>query len=253
MRKNGLRLGAACAALVLTMTGCGNQIPDLTEEEMQMVGEYAAITLLKYDANHRSRLVDAALVETEEAEKDEELTEETPETKTEELKSEETPESTPVVETPVIDAEEVPVSAAEAEVATFYDLPENVEITYKGYEISTSYPSDSANGYLTVEAEQGKKLLILQFDISNGTAAEQAVDLFSSTAVYQVNVNGIYEQNALTTMLMNDMSTLVTTIPANGSQEVVLVVEIEEDMADSISTITLNMKNEPNTYTIQLL
>ena len=41
---------------------CGNEIPDLTEEESQRIGEYAAVTLLKYDANNRSRLVDPEVV-----------------------------------------------------------------------------------------------------------------------------------------------------------------------------------------------
>ena len=48
--------------MALGMTACGNEIPDLTEAESQRVGEYAAVTLLKYDANHRSRLVDPEIV-----------------------------------------------------------------------------------------------------------------------------------------------------------------------------------------------
>ena len=44
------------------MTACGNEIPDLTEAESQRVGEYAAVTLLKYDATLRSRLADPEIV-----------------------------------------------------------------------------------------------------------------------------------------------------------------------------------------------
>ena len=41
----------------LIITGCGkNQIPDLTEDEIKAIGEYTAFTLMKYDANHSSRL-----------------------------------------------------------------------------------------------------------------------------------------------------------------------------------------------------
>ena len=54
--------GALLCAMMLSMTACGNEIPDLTEEESQRVGEYAAVTLLKYDANNRSRLVDPEMV-----------------------------------------------------------------------------------------------------------------------------------------------------------------------------------------------
>ena len=57
-RNKNIVCGALLCAMMLSMTACGNEIPDLTEEESQRVGEYAAVTLLKYDANNRSRLVD---------------------------------------------------------------------------------------------------------------------------------------------------------------------------------------------------
>ena len=56
--KKRIVCGALLCVMALGMTACGNEIPDLTEAESQRVGEYAAVTLLKYDANHRSRLVD---------------------------------------------------------------------------------------------------------------------------------------------------------------------------------------------------
>ena len=55
-RNKNIVCGALLCTMMLSMTACGNEIPDLTEEESQRVGEYAAVTLLKYDANNRSRL-----------------------------------------------------------------------------------------------------------------------------------------------------------------------------------------------------
>ena len=60
--KKRIVCGALLCVMALGMTACGNEIPDLTEAESQRVGEYAAVTLLKYDANHRSRLVDPEIV-----------------------------------------------------------------------------------------------------------------------------------------------------------------------------------------------
>ena len=64
MTENKKRIvcGALLCVMALGMTACGNEIPDLTEAESQRVGEYAAVTLLKYDANNRSRLVDPEIV-----------------------------------------------------------------------------------------------------------------------------------------------------------------------------------------------
>ena len=61
-RNKNMVCGALLCAMMLSMTACGNEIPDLTEEESQRIGEYAAVTLLKYDANNRSRLVDPEVV-----------------------------------------------------------------------------------------------------------------------------------------------------------------------------------------------
>ena len=52
-RNKNIVCGALLCTMMLSMTACGNEIPDLTEEESQRVGEYAAVTLLKYDANNR--------------------------------------------------------------------------------------------------------------------------------------------------------------------------------------------------------
>ena len=44
--------------MTLSLSGCGNAIPDMSEEESAMITEYAAGLLLKYDKNYSSRLVE---------------------------------------------------------------------------------------------------------------------------------------------------------------------------------------------------
>ena len=53
-------MSLACAVL---FGGCASEIAELTPEQQQQVGEYAAFAMLKYDAEHRSRLVDYTEVE----------------------------------------------------------------------------------------------------------------------------------------------------------------------------------------------
>ena len=53
-------MSLACAVL---FGGCASEIAELTPEQQQQVGEYAAFAMLKYDAEHRSRLVDYSEVE----------------------------------------------------------------------------------------------------------------------------------------------------------------------------------------------
>ena len=51
-------VAALLMGMALMMAGCGNAIPEMTDEQLQEVGEYTAMLLLSHDVNYRSRLVD---------------------------------------------------------------------------------------------------------------------------------------------------------------------------------------------------
>lgn len=229
-------------AFCLGMSGCGeNQIPEMTDEELQAVGEYAAITLMKYDANNRSRLVELP----------EEASPTVPEISEPAPEQEEPSGMGPVDDTPIVNpgGEEAVNSYTMEEVM---GLSEGLSVSYVGYELCDSYPQDTENDFFTISAVQGRKLLILQFAIKNETLQEQTVDLLSGGTAYQIKINGKDTRRALMTMLLNDMTTFADTIPENGSAEVVLVFEVEENVAENLSGVSLNLKNDLKKYTIQL-
>lgn len=234
-RNKNMVCGALLCAMMLSMTACGNEIPDLTEEESQRIGEYAAVTLLKYDANNRSRLVDPEVVIAK-LEKEEAKAEETGSTGTTEV-------TMPTAQ------EEITASMED-----FFGLPEGVSITYEDYMVADSYPEDGVeDDYFALDASTGKKLLVLRFCLTNGTEQEEKIDLLNTNSRYIITVNDSIRANALTTMLPNDMSTYAETLEPGQSQELVLLLEVNEDVADAVQTITLRLKNASNEYTIQLL
>ena len=232
-------------AMAMTMTACGNQIPDLTEDESQRVGEYAAVTLLKYDANNRSRLVDPDVVIAR-LEKDA-------------AKEAGRQEQTPTEEQPVgTGASEVEMPTAQEDITTsledFFGLAAGVTLTYQDYQIADSYPEDgSSDAYFALDASAGKKLLVLRFALTNGTAQEENVDFLSTASRYIITVNNSIRGNALTTMLSNDMSTYAETLQPGETQDLVLLLEVNEDVASAVQSISLHLKNASNEYTIQLL
>lgn len=244
-------LATICAAM-LVMSGCGDSFPELSDEEAEAIGEYAAITLLKYDANSRSRLVDLAeetssskeSIETEqqpEAEAPPESEENVLEQESEQPKQEET--------VPTVDISESQQSADSME--QFLELPENVSVSYIGYDCLQTY-QEKDNSYFVVEAAAGKTLLVLKFAITNQTSASQEINLLARGDAYHVTVNGEYTRSALPTMLSNDMLTYKETLGAGITKETVLLIEVEEAYASTIQNISLNLKNESKTYTIHL-
>ena len=166
-RNKNMVCGALLCAMMLSMTACGNEIPDLTEEESQ---------------------------------------------------------------------------------------PEGVSITYEDYMVADSYPEDGVeDDYFALDASMGKKLLVLRFHLTNGSEQEETIDLLNTNSRYIITVNDSIRANALTTMLPNDMSTYAETLEPGQTQELVLLLEVNEDVAGAVQTIALRLKNASNEYTIQLL
>lgn len=241
------KLAAVGLATMLMLTGCGNKIPDMTEAQAQQIGEYAAFTLLKYDANKRSRLVDISVIEEHDAK----------EKSLQELiaQSNRKPASEgmkPVEDTPVIEVGEDATVTTISDVADFYSVPEEIVITYKEQEICSSYSGDASANAFVLEATEGKKLLVLKFEVANQSGSEQRIDLFSKTASYRVTLNNAETITTLTTMLIDDMSTYVGNIAAGESKVMVLLAEVDADKANDIVATSLNLKNDSKIGTIPL-
>jgi len=244
---NRKRIGRKAAAVLLMfgLSGCAqNQIPELTQDEIQTVSEYVAVTMMKYDAGHRSRLV------------------ELPEG--ERLPPVETPVPTAVPQAPPVASEQqtspddnTQQTPSEEAVNPYsmeevMGLPEGVAAAYTGYQLCSRYPDNGGAGGFSLDAVDGRQLLILKFSLTNTSGQEQAVDLLSSGTVYRITVNGNYIRRALTTILGDDMTTFVGTLPEGSSTEAVLVIEVENETADNLSSLEISLKNDSKTYTLQL-
>ena len=237
MRKAGTLLCSILAAALLS--GCGAEMPDLTQEETDLISEYAVNILLKYDKYHSSRLVDTTVYDVDVV--DEEMPEET----AEEIPEEE-PQS-PVDDTEVIDAsQDVEPLAPPSTIEEYYGI-EGITFQYLGYDLTQSYPS-SANDealFFAMDATDGSQLLVLRFRATNVSSADQTLNMLGYGARFRVSVNGGASQNVLTTMLLDDMQTYNDVLPAGASVELVSIVEVPQ--GDSIETIDFIMRgNDEN-------
>lgn len=226
--------------LMFGMAGCGeNQIPELTDDQMQRMGEFTAVTLMRYDANHRSRLVDYSLL----------MTTPEPEMEPEPLETQKPAGMDPVDDTPVIGGDNS--AGASASVEETLGLPAGINVTYIGHALYNNYPEGEEA--FTITATEGNKLLVLSFSVSNTTGQDQLVDLLHIRPEFRVTVNGDYTRRALMTLLENDLSSYAGTITAGESTTVVLVIDVDGETAENIASITLNLKNDSNSCTIQLI
>lgn len=231
----------------ICLCGCGNTIPEMTEQEQELVVEYAANELLKFDKNHVVKLTE--LEEEEPAETPEEATPDKNQPKEE--KEPEDKGGVTADDVTVIDQTGENASIENVSIEQFLGLSD-AEISYTGYEIADSYPSDGTEEvYFFMEATENSQLLVLKFDLKNTADGEKEVNLADSQVRYKIGINGA-EQNALTTMLLNDMAYYQGTLAAGESTELVVVGEIPTDQADQITDLALVMKSVDDTATISL-
>lgn len=239
MREKSFVPVLAAGILCVALTGCGkNMIPEMTDEQLKDVGEYVAVTMMKYDANHRSRLVDLDRLPA------------APEATPEPGETPKPPDQGETTDTPVID------STGENDSYTMDEimgLPEGVTAIYGGYELCDAYPEGGEDIFFAVPAREGQKLLVLKFTLNNASEQERQVDVLSSGVTFRVIVNKNTNRQALFTTLLNDLTTYRGTVAGNTATETVVVVEIDEETADALSSVTLNVRKDEKTCAIQLL
>ncbi len=252
MRKKWLKgcMIAGMAACILT--GCGNTIPELTEEEASLVATYAADALLQFSKNNDSRLLDTEKegARREELEKRvEEIRKQMKEEEQEE--QEETGQSGSMGN---VGDSAVPAAGVES-IAPFIGL-DGFEVSYGGYEIKESYAENEFDEWdPTIEATEGKNLLIVKLNVTNTGDMPAVVDVLSKNVMFHISgtdmsgstVNG----TAMMTMLLNDFAYAQEEIDAGQNREFVLMIQVDETVTE-VNTLSLYMKKDDEGMTVKL-
>lgn len=219
-----IRVSLCILGVMMTFSGCGGRIPDMTEEEQEAISEYAAGLLLKYNTNQSSRLVDLELLEDPE-------TTEMPEA---------TPEPSPIPEmTPELPESGGTSSAEYADIQETLLLSEDVDLVYVNYETVSSY-SDAEQ---SLDATEGYCFLVVKCKLINAGTDKQVVDMMQTNVKHTVIVNGT-SINAMVTMLSNDMTTYMGELTAGEEKEIILLAEVEDKLMQEAENIVVEFMRD---------
>lgn len=247
MRKYRFLAVLLSSCLAFTLAGCQSAIPELTETEQDMVTQYMADVLLKYDANYQDALLEEeelALALEEQRRKEEAARLEAEEQ--ERLEQEKLEESKP----DDIEVTEAPSYAGVEEMASAARI-DNVEFDYLGYELTSQYPQAEGDELVfAMTPTVGNELLIMKFNLANVSGSDCDVDMINTGTSYAVKINDGSYAPVLTTLMENDLSTLVTTIPVESGTEVVLISEVSA--GTQINSIILYVRAIDGNLEIQL-
>ena len=223
--------------LIVSLNGCGNTIPSLSEEQEALVVEYASTAVLKHEANYQGKLVDLSTLKNEE----ETPVEETMQAPAEEADIPKEPEQMQEPQQDVFSAEQ-----AEAEIQADAEQIlglQDVSLTYSGYEVDEFYPKNGNEIYFVMNATPGNNLLVVKFTLRSLLNEEHDIQIQPGTVRVKIIMNG-EEKNALTTMLPNDLATSQGTLGANEETELVVVGEYPVEDLQTIDSLSVKLKNE---------
>ncbi|MBE5950371.1 MAG: hypothetical protein E7260_02115 [Lachnospiraceae bacterium] len=243
-------VGLAVILLLCTLLGGCLETPPLTDAEMDMVAEYAAGMLLKYDKNYRSPLLEKEEVNLW----NEENVTPTPfpTDSAEEQGKNPAPTNAPAEEgTPT----PVPTQTAVSPTLTplFGGSEEsNLQLTQvvgvEGFKVSyESYETVQEvvrNEYFYLAAKDGRQYMVLHFMLTNTTGESKVFDASKQKLECSVDINLGTVSRLSISMLENDLQYMPIEVPANSSVPAVLVFEISAK--EEIDTAHLIMMNKDN-------
>lgn len=221
MKSSKLKAGALLLASALIMQGCGEVPVTLTEQEEAVIVNYSAHVVAKYNRRQPDGL---CYVSPEKLQKEEQEAETETETETEAAEDTQDGSDQASGGKHSSDAAAETKSLAEALGLS------GVSVNYNGSEYKDSYIQP---GTYALDAEAGKKFLVLNFTITNTGDADAVIDVLDKQPTIRLQMGDSTKVTAKTTILLNDLSTCQDTVPAGGSSDVVLLFEVPEDSGET--------------------
>lgn len=236
-------------------SGCGQlvEMPELSEEETQLVTEYATGLMLKYDTKYSEKFLSEEELEKQKQKEIENLEkkrayEEAAANYLTNVKKEEESQSSQTGSQGGDEGTQSSENVVE-NIAAFYGI-DGAYVSYSGYTLCDSYP-ESGDMLLSMDATPGKQLLVLNFDVINTSGSDINFDMFYRSPVFSLSVNGEKRIHNQSTLLLDDMEAYAGTISANESVPMVLVFEVS-DAINSIDSLTLKVSGNSDSGMVYL-
>lgn len=236
MKISKVQIMAAALISMLLLGGCGDVPYQLTEREENIIVDYSAHIVTKYNIYQKEGLVYVNM---------------------EEQEPQNTQEETPPAE--ISQQEDMTQASggagtapepADVQQATLGELfgQEGISVTYTGVQLNSSYAEDT---YYDVSADAGKVYLIMGIDITNMTGNDVYIDNLAASPRFKVTVNDTISEVSAMTVLTDDFSAYQDTVQAGSSKSAVLLFTIPDTVTE-IGNLALEVTMHDVSYQIIL-
>lgn len=237
--KNKKRLlSVVLLAGAFMMTGCGEEPYELQDNERAIIVNYAAHMIAKYNVKQPEGYRFVLPAEEDEADEEENPTQET---QTEEEKAQDVQTQGEAAADGSEDSDDGQSSVTLSEALGL----EDVQAVYTGAELVDRYD--------TIIPESGKKLLILHVTLQNRTEKAAACDILSQLPIFRAKLNGMEAVTAELAILPENLSTWEDDIPAGGSQETVILFQVNKDAGTVVEQLEMEVTEGEKTSKVVFL
>lgn len=235
MSKKKRYLFIGIVAMSLALSGCGNAMYELTAEEEELIVQYAAYVVAKHNIQQKDGASSVYI--------DEETLLSDTETEEEGTSTEET----------TIDGEtpgegEGTVSEDGVTLAAVIGHESDLSVSYEGSYVADNYVE---GGAYSVDAASGKTFYVMKFKVTNVTNQVVSVNNASINPIFKL-ISGDVSVKSEVTFLTTDFSTYQGEIGAGESIETILLFEVSDASAETITAPTLSITIDNVTKNVKL-
>lgn len=210
------------AILSLALTGCGNSNSNISDKDYNIIADYMASLILKYDRSYEESLVDiTAKAASHETDINKEVISPNLENTSQMIDQGEEKEN--LDSSKVIDKNTKNVKLSKLMGCDDFD------ITYANYKLYQSFPDKKDKNYFTIEAGKNKKLCAVKFSIKNNSTKDKRFNLLNKKMNYEL-VADSSSYKPLMTLLVNDLQFIDTSIKGGKSKTGYLIFEIPKNI-----------------------
>lgn len=216
---------------VVSLTGCMG-VKDMSEEQSDLVAEYAAGVLLRYSDKYERRLI----TKEQREKQDETEAEATPSPPVATPTATMAPESTTGTE-PTASGSDTPEVTAVPEVSLdeLYQL-EGIKVSYDSCRFTKRYGSSQ------IRADKGQTLFVVTFALKNVSGAGKKVSLMDRRNItYTLDVDGSQYSPGINMLPNGGMDYLETSIAKGKTDKAVLIFQMDAGK-QSASSMTLTIE-----------
>lgn len=238
--KGFIKKGAVMVIAGMLLTGCGDKLKTMTEDEEAIVVNYSAGMIRKFNTRQPDGIVGLLPKEKEPEEEQPSQEQETDnQNKTESGTDQENNTG----------GEDNKPSAEQKVALTDAISIQGLEFKYDSYEVTDNYRQSDI---FSMTAPEGKTYLVLNVTISNTGGQDVECDLLGRSPIFLLKLNGGSGIKNEMTFLPDDLSMYKDTIRAGSKAQTFLIFEVPAEDAASVSSIELNLNMDEKSSDLKL-